>query len=119
MQFEDSIQLPSFSWFSQDHFPINFNIGYDPFLNIEQSNYALNNNVILYPNPVNNQLHILIEGENTTYQINLMNITGKVIKYQSINSNSTIINVNELPKGVYFLKITSEHNITIKKIIKY
>lgn len=65
----------------------------------------------IYPNPIEETLNI--SGEFTGYT--LMNINGAVVLKSSENG----LNVNNLPSGVYLLKIDSEGNKPVlKKIIK-
>jgi hypothetical protein len=68
----------------------------------------------LYPNPASKQLSI----ENT-YNINkieIYDITGKTMKV--VNKKTKIINIAELPTGIYFIKLIADDRIIIKKFIK-
>ena len=75
-----------------------------------------------YPNPAKNNLFVSlgkIERSNAT--INLIDITGKIVKTQTItntNSNSSIsIDVSNINKGVYFLVIKDGQNTNTNKVI--
>jgi len=69
----------------------------------------------IYPNPTSNQLTI-IDNDLTKYEIDIINITGNVIK--SLQHNIGTINVADLPTGVYFIQIVSDGVRTSKKFIK-
>jgi hypothetical protein len=72
---------------------------------------AILGRVSLYPNPTVNKLNFdrLIE------RIDVVDLTGKTIKtFENTNS----INIGDLPKGVYYLKIYFNENIIVKKVIK-
>jgi uncharacterized delta-60 repeat protein len=72
---------------------------------IAQSNDmdALNNtnsDIIIFPNPVSDILHVKLKS-NTT--LHLLDLSGKILLTQNI-SGSGLINVSHLPTGLYFLK---------------
>ena len=71
------------------------------------------NTVNVYPNPANN--YIRITSENSFNSISINSIDGKEIAHY--NSNSGIIDVSNIEKGVYILKINAEHKNIIKRII--
>lgn len=47
----------------------------------------------------------------------LFDLNGKLIKKGSLNSNQETINLSELPKGIYNLKLVSNRNVLNKKIV--
>ena len=85
-----------------------------------------NNNLIscsIYPNPSHNKLFIdlLLNENQSEYEISILNTAGMVVKMCSAKNNPTEIDISELNKGVYFLKINDAKNVPIgdlKKIIK-
>jgi hypothetical protein len=80
----------------------------------KENKYTVN----VFPNPVINNLHVASEYELT--QFTLINSTGNVIVIKdSINSSQFSYNTNNLPQGVYVLKITDIlNNVYIKRIVK-
>ena len=58
----------------------------------------------IYPNPANEQ--VLIELDNDTYTIEIVDVTGKVISSTQSNGNTTISTVN-YANGLYFVKVSS------------
>lgn len=78
-------------------------------------------NILLYPNPVQSTLYIrlLHQPTNTNLSCQLFDLAGKIISTQNFNNDFLSIDVSSLSQGIYFLKfITPEGNIT-KKIFKY
>ena len=79
--------------------------------------YSVLANVSVYPNPTS--IHkINIESEHELDEIQLININGQLM--QSINkpvSNNHTYTLENLPKGFYFLKLSSENQSVVKKII--
>ena len=78
--------------------------------------------VQVYPNPVNGDsvtIGNLIAGESV--QVSIYNTLGQlVISYQkeSTNGKETILNMNNLKKGIYLLKIEQNNTGATKKFIK-
>ncbi len=67
----------------------------------------------VYPNPVNDQLQIagIEKGE-----IVILDATGKTV-FQTIYKG-TALDVSDLPKGLYFVKVSAENGVWIKRLIK-
>ena len=68
----------------------------------------------IYPNPVNNTLNI--NGGNVDYSYMMFNGMGQMVangKAQGIEQ----INVNDMAKGVYFLRITTGTQVRVEKIV--
>lgn len=76
---------------------------------------TINNNITIYPNPVKDQLKITTENEKIN-SIKIMDVAGKMIK--EFTQNITIINVANLPKGLYLVQIQTEKGIGVKRFIK-
>jgi hypothetical protein len=78
----------------------------------------INNNftVSAYPNPVNDVLTISIDGSNSkTGQVQLIDISGRVISTTVVNTASVNISVKGMAPGMYVARyIDSEHTQTIK-----
>lgn len=68
----------------------------------------------IYPNPSSGQFSI-ISKKLTINNINIIDITGKLIK--TIDENTSVISMVDLPKGIYLIKITTNEGLITKKII--
>jgi aminopeptidase N len=66
----------------------------------------------IYPNPVKNQ--ITVTGISKAQPFEIYNVEGKLIKTGKYSSDK-IIEVNTLPKGIYFLKIDDQNLKFIKE----
>ncbi|MFT6849525.1 MAG: PKD repeat protein [Sphingobacteriales bacterium] len=73
------------------------------------------------PNPINNNFNISVSNSALASTLEVMDITGKIVKAVILDSSSSSFNFNGnnlFPaKGVYLLKLTSEHGILIEKVI--
>jgi hypothetical protein len=81
------------------------------------SGYEKNITCSVFPNPANNQVTIDF-GKQKMKEVAVIDIIGKEIKRIEINSSDYILDVSDLPKGVYLIKLTSDDGIIAKKIIK-
>jgi PKD repeat protein len=72
-----------------------------------------NSSVIIYPNPASTQLFIKHSfQENTNYSI--YNILGESILQGSLHEEISIVNIESLSKGIYYLKISGKENAVMK-----
>lgn len=69
----------------------------------------------IFPNPANNKITIEYPKE---FDIEIADLSGRQIDSYPQNKTSLIIDLNGYPKGIYFLKIISDHKICVEKIIK-
>ncbi len=85
----------------------------------------LSNNTLLhsgkvkvYPNPVETILNIDFDSEVRSGEISISSIEGKTLKRKIITGSKTeVIDVLELRKGVYFLKINTGAEIITEKVV--
>ncbi len=73
---------------------------------------------ILYPNPATNQVTIKT-GSNTYTELRLYNNMGTLVLKQFINNRELTLDIKNLPKGVYFIRLISEDQNEVKQFIKY
>ena len=72
----------------------------------------------IYPNPMNNELNIQYSGVNNNLIIELFDATGRKVLEQKNFSASTILNVQSLSAGTYFLKLNDGTTTLHSKIVK-
>ncbi len=81
---------------------------------LSTENIYVNFSVSLYPNPIKNQEFSIVSSYKIT-EVIIYNLNGQVI--QKIENPFETINLNNLPKGFYFVNISSENLQTVKKIV--
>ncbi len=71
----------------------------------------------IFPNPTENYLQIKYDNNYLVKTIQILDVTGKIVKQTSITNKEKkqYINISSLKSGIYFIKI----NNYIQKIIKY
>jgi hypothetical protein len=79
-----------------------------------------NSALVIYPNPASDIVNIdLSKLTNKNVQVNVSDISGKLIYSENISSSDLIsIDVNEYSKGIYFINLTGENFSLNKKLIK-
>lgn len=89
---------------------------------IDCSEYIIpNQDIIIYPNPVSNQLNIKIENQAFTsnLQLRLFNSIGQFIAVKNIEGKDIYSwDISYLPEGIYFLEITFLGKKYIRKVVK-
>jgi parallel beta-helix repeat protein len=92
---------------------------YSPIVSVNFSNFSNTEKLRIIPNPVNNGNFSLIlpEMENEFAKLDIFNATGQFIKSQSIYDSNTIVDVQSLPKGVYWLSINIDGKSLQEKLI--
>jgi beta-glucanase (GH16 family) len=74
--------------------------------------------VTLFPNPVNNELNIQFSSDLNAIKGTIYTITGQKIQEFYQKSKSKKIDVSNLTKGFYFLRLASKKETSLHKIIK-
>ena len=69
--------------------------------------------ISLYPNPTNDKL--FIQGLSSSSRVSIYNVLGKLVLSQTISKE---IDVKQLSKGIYIIKIIDEQKETVRKFIK-
>ncbi|MEA3316869.1 MAG: T9SS type A sorting domain-containing protein, partial [Bacteroidota bacterium] len=74
--------------------------------------------VKIYPNPANDNLFIEINNNiNESYNVQIINISGQVIKNFNSVVNKQEIDISSISKGIYFVKLNSDGLIDKQKLI--
>lgn len=78
------------------------------------------NQLIVYPNPTQNTIYIKTKNDNSAIEkVQVCDIYGKLLKTKFVNDFITTITIDDLPKGMYVLKIVLESQTPhVVKIIK-
>lgn len=75
--------------------------------------------ISLYPNPVNDQLKIEIQGSVMgSITLSVYNPQGMIIDQEIISSETTIVSTSHLPAGIYFIRISYGQSVLVEKLIK-
>jgi hypothetical protein len=73
----------------------------------------------IFPNPAKNSITISLK-EPITGMLELRDGLGRMVQNISINTQSTIVmDINNIPTGVYFINLVSDTSVITKQVIKY
>ena len=75
-----------------------------------------NGGVTIYPNPANRSLTINLKSDSRTHA-QLFTMNGKLIKEQYLTNSNSTIDISEIKKGMYFIRLNSSGNTNTEKII--
>jgi hypothetical protein len=73
--------------------------------------------ISLYPNPNNGQFTINNE-QFTINNVDVYDVYGKLLKTVEVNSNTAVIDAQELSAGMYFVRISTEKGVVTKSFVK-
>jgi len=75
----------------------------------------------MFPNPSNGLVTIQLENEDLrNVSINVYDYSGKqVLNFGVISTTQTLLNVDELTKGIYLVEVNSNESRTIKRLVVY
>jgi hypothetical protein len=72
----------------------------------------------IYPTLVSENLFINAPTKNKEYHIEIYNLTGMLVFNTDINIDNSSVNISNLEKGIYFVKVSSETEKYTSRIIK-
>ena len=77
-------------------------------------------NVVLYPNPVRDDLNIVFTGMNEVKSLGIYNLIGKQVSAYKVNGTSASVNVENMPAGIYMLRLMDGqgHVVAVRKFNK-
>jgi PKD repeat protein len=79
----------------------------------------LTDGILIYPNPVNDQLTIDLSSSNTEATISLYDVSGKLIaKKSGDKSGQTIFDISHVEKGIYQVVISTPDATIVRRISK-
>ena len=83
-----------------------------------KSSSSINDGWNVYPNPSTGALYIVnASSSKETSQVQVLNAIGQVVLEETITSNYKNIDLCKLNNGVYFVKISSENNSIVKRVV--
>lgn len=77
---------------------------------------AMKTKIAFFPNPVKDILNI--QNDRKITAVKIYDLTGKEVVTKEFNANNVHVDVSNLPKGVYMVKVGSENSNRTIKVIK-
>jgi len=102
------------------NFPIVTNTVATTFSVLANHNFGLDEELLLYPNPVGNVLNIKFKSSFENASVKIFNQLGQLVKIvDNIANQADAIAMDDLKNGSYIIQITTNKGTTVKKLIKY
>lgn len=79
--------------------------------------FDFNNELGLYPNPVQNRLHITSKNDLQIQSLEIYNLQGQMLQ-SAPQVNKMSFDVNHLPKGTYVVKLKTDRGESTSKFVK-
>ncbi|MCK4662073.1 MAG: T9SS type A sorting domain-containing protein [Bacteroidales bacterium] len=77
-----------------------------------------NKELLIYPNPFSGKTNIQFPDNTLGYKLIVTDLSGKIIKQiDGITGNKYELEMNNFPKGLYFINLTGEKNYTAKIVV--
>lgn len=77
-----------------------------------------NHGLIVYPNPISNMINAVLPENKEIISCELISVTGNIIKTgTSFNKNKINLSINNIPHGIYFLRLTTKDDSYTAKVI--
>ncbi len=73
-----------------------------------------NESASIYPNPASTTVRVQVPS-NTPFEVSMLDILGKNVLTAT---NQAVLDISNLPKGLYLLKVTQENTTTVLKFMK-
>jgi hypothetical protein len=70
------------------------------------------------PNPASTKITIEIPGEASKFLISIFNLNGKELITMTVSDPVTVIDIQHLPAGIYFVRLTGEKTAEVEKFVK-
>ncbi|MBI3234656.1 MAG: T9SS type A sorting domain-containing protein, partial [Bacteroidetes bacterium] len=72
----------------------------------------------VFPNPTKNELNISVKYTNDNYAYTIVNLLGEEVMKGIVNQNKTTLNIENLPTGMYILKLVNKTEESTIKFVK-
>lgn len=73
--------------------------------------------VNVYPNPSTGMVSVMMPTNTKNFEVIVYNVVGEQITNKNVNSNFDKVDLSNQPNGVYFVKVTSNGEVTTKKVL--
>ena len=69
------------------------------------------------PNPAKGDIVVTVSGSAQSMQLEILDLSGRVVKTQVINRQDNKVNVRQLSKGMYMVRVKAGNNIYTDKLM--
>ncbi|MFT3795669.1 T9SS type A sorting domain-containing protein [Flavobacterium sp.] len=102
-------------YFDYNH-PIATNEARTTFATLAQAVFTKDQSIGIYPNPAKNTVHI--KANSAIQTVTLFDVQGRILQTAIANAPATTLDISDKPKGIYFIKISTETGSAVEKLVK-
>ena len=88
----------------------------NPYIVMSINEKNSSNSFHFYPNPTSEKVSLVFKGKEER-TISLINVIGKEVLKKNTNTANLQLDVSTYPKGIYFIKVTTDKESSSKKIV--
>ena len=78
---------------------------------------SVTNDIAVYPNPTSGLLYVACGDGQTIKNLSLMDANGKVLMVKEVDEDVSVLDLSHWEKNLYFVKITTNENTVVEKIL--
>ena len=90
-------------------------VGIDTTVNANY--YNMQNSIKIFPNPSSGVISVLLPVNNIPATLKTYNLFGKIVYEITLFDEETTIYYNEIPTGIYFIKVQTDNYNIVKKLL--
>ncbi|MCB0430019.1 MAG: T9SS type A sorting domain-containing protein [Flavobacteriales bacterium] len=73
--------------------------------------------LLLFPNPVQDELHMFWSGRQAPQHMRIMDASGRIVREHTLAPHTSTVNMRDLASGVYHVQVTLEDGQTVGKTL--
>ncbi len=74
-------------------------------------------NLSIYPNPASTTVTLSVSEQMAGSAVSIVDVNGRVVMSEELNGQTLTMNIRDLAKGAYFVRITGEQTTVVRKLI--
>lgn len=90
-------------------------VNFGDIVGVEENNIA---NASVYPVPSSDIVNFRLSNEVSNMTVNVYGMDGKLVTTKIVSGNNFILNVQDLPKGIYMVELNDNSNREVYRIVK-
>ena len=71
----------------------------------------------IYPNPASTMVTLSVSEQMAGSTVNIVDVNGRVVMSEVLNAQTLTMNLSDMAKGAYFVRITGEETTVVRKLI--
>lgn len=117
--FMDEKPLPGMNYYRLRQMDVDGGAELSKVVSVDFGSHQDFGNLSIFPNPVTNgELHILLPADiEQGIRMDLYNTSGQMLHSAMLSPEINSIDLSDLPKGVYMMKLSSESKVAMEKIM--